>query len=77
MILPLESFFIPALFYQNGESYKTEVWMMNHTEKVEKLLRDYGYPEEAISLLIREISPLSYDKVAKLILPYPDITAGK
>ncbi|MDQ0862289.1 hypothetical protein QFZ72_005887 [Bacillus sp. V2I10] len=51
--------------------------MMNNTEKVEKLLRDYGYPEEAIPRLVREIGPLSYEKVAKLIMPYPDITAGK
>lgn len=51
--------------------------MMNNTEKVEKLLRDYGYPEKALPRLVREIGPLSYEKVAKLIMPYHDITAGK
>ncbi len=51
--------------------------MMNNIEKVEQLLRDYGYPEKAIPRLVREIGPMSYEKVAKLIMPYHDITAGK
>jgi hypothetical protein len=50
---------------------------MDETKKMEKLLRDYGYPEEAIPRLIREISSMNYDRVRKLILPYNDITAGK
>ncbi|MDQ1005046.1 hypothetical protein QFZ28_005624 [Neobacillus niacini] len=50
---------------------------MDQIKKMEKLLRDYGYPEEAIPRLIREISSMNYDRVRKLILPYNDITAGK
>ncbi|NYE07209.1 hypothetical protein F4694_003994 [Bacillus niacini] len=50
---------------------------MEETKKMEKLLRDYGYPEAAIPRLIREISSMNYDRVRKLILPYNDITAGK
>jgi hypothetical protein len=46
-------------------------------ENVEQLLRDYGYPEEAIPNLLKEIGTLSYEKVEKLIMPYLDITAEK
>lgn len=48
---------------------------MEDTEKMEQLLREYGYPEEAIPRLLKEIGPVSYEKVEKLILPYHDITA--
>lgn len=50
---------------------------MDENKKMEKLLRDYGYPEKAIPRLMREISSMNYDRVRKLILPYNDITAGK
>jgi hypothetical protein len=50
---------------------------VENTEKKEKLLREYGYPEEAIPRLMEEISTMSYDRVRKLILPYNDITADK
>ncbi|MBO0959971.1 hypothetical protein J1P26_09565 [Neobacillus sp. MM2021_6] len=50
---------------------------MNHNEKMKKLLREYGYPEEAIPRIMQEISSMSYDRVKKLILPYNDITADK
>ncbi|WP_191991982.1 hypothetical protein [Bacillus aerolatus] len=46
-------------------------------EKVERLLRDYGYPEEAIPNLLKEIGTLDYEKVEQLIMPYHDITADK
>jgi hypothetical protein len=50
---------------------------MEHNEKMEQLLRDYGYPEQSIPRLVQEISSMSIDKVKKLILPYNDITADK
>lgn len=50
---------------------------LNHNEKMKKLLREYGYPEEAIPRIMQEISSMSYDRVKKLILPYNDITADK
>jgi hypothetical protein len=50
---------------------------MEEMKKMEKLLRDYGYPEKAIPRLMREISSMNYDKVKKLILPYNDMTAGR
>jgi hypothetical protein len=46
-------------------------------KKMEKLLRDYGYPEKAIPRLMKEISSMNYEKVKKLILPYNDMTAGR
>jgi hypothetical protein len=50
---------------------------MEEMKKMEKLLRDYGYPEKAIPRLMREISSMNYEKVKKLILPYNDMTAGR
>lgn len=50
---------------------------MDEMKKMEKLLRDYGYPEKAIPRLVREISSMNYDRVKKLILPYNDITANR
>lgn len=50
---------------------------MDEIKKMEKLLRDYGYPEKAIPRLVREISSMNYDRVKKLILPYNDITANR
>ncbi|MEH6993167.1 hypothetical protein V7075_10665 [Neobacillus drentensis] len=50
---------------------------MDENKKMEKLLRDYGYPEKAIPRLMREISSMDYDRVKKLILPYNDMTAGR
>lgn len=50
---------------------------MEEIEKMEKLLREYGYPEKAIPRLLREISTMNYDRVKKLILPYNDMTAGR
>ena len=42
---------------------------MDKNVKMEKLLRDYGYPEEAIPRLMKEISTMNYDRVEKLIPP--------
>lgn len=50
---------------------------MDNAEKKEQLLRHYGYPEEAIPRLLKEIEVLSYEKVEKLILPYHDIVDDK
>ncbi|MBT2698552.1 hypothetical protein ACSU6B_21555 [Neobacillus sp. C211] len=50
---------------------------MVHNEEKEKLLRDYGYPEQSIPRLVQEIDSMSLDKVKKLILPFNDITADK
>lgn len=50
---------------------------LDHKEKMKKLLREYGYPEESIPRLMQEIGSMSYDRVKKLILPYNDITADK
>jgi hypothetical protein len=49
---------------------------MEDIEKMEQLLREYGYPEKAIPRLVKEIGPVSYEKVEKLILPYHDITVN-
>jgi hypothetical protein len=46
-------------------------------ENVEQLFRDYGYPEEAIPNLLKEVGTLSYEEVEKRIMPYHDITADK
>ena len=50
---------------------------MVQNEEMEKLLREYGYPEESIPRLVQEIHSMSLDKVKKLILPYNDITSDK
>jgi hypothetical protein len=50
---------------------------MENIEDMEKLLRDYGYPEKAIPRLLKEIRTMRFDKLEKLILPYNDITADK
>ncbi|MEH7180328.1 hypothetical protein [Neobacillus vireti] len=50
---------------------------MDKHKKMEKLLRDYGYPEKAIPRLMQEISTMNYDRVEKLILPYNDFTANR
>jgi hypothetical protein len=50
---------------------------MEKFEKMENLLREYGYPEKAIPRLMKEISTMNYDRVEKLILPYNDITANR
>jgi hypothetical protein len=50
---------------------------MEEFKKMEKLLRDYGYPEKAIPRLMKEISTMNYDRVRKLILPYDDMTANR
>jgi hypothetical protein len=50
---------------------------MDNAEKMKQLLRDYGYPEDAIPRLLKEIGTLSYEKAEKLILPYHDITADR
>ncbi|WP_180954925.1 hypothetical protein [Bacillus sp. V3-13] len=46
-------------------------------ENIEQLLRDYGYPEEAIPDLLKEISNLGYEKAEQMIMPYHDITADR
>jgi hypothetical protein len=46
-------------------------------KNIEQLLRDYGYPDESISKLTKEIGTMSYDQVEKRIMPYHDITADK
>ncbi|WP_180955576.1 MULTISPECIES: hypothetical protein [Bacillus] len=46
-------------------------------ENIEQLLRDYGYPEEAIPDLLREMSNLGYEKAEQMIMPYHDIIADR
>lgn len=46
-------------------------------KNIEQLLRDYGYPDDSIPNLLKEIGTMSYEQVEKLIMPYHDITADK
>lgn len=50
---------------------------MEKEGKMEDLLREYGYPEDAIPILLEKIGPLSFEKVEKLIKPYQGITVDK
>lgn len=43
---------------------------MDNMEKIERLLRQKGYPEKEIPRLLQKIGILTYEKVEKLILPY-------
>lgn len=49
---------------------------MEEKEEIIKLMREHGYPEQAIERLINGISDLSYEEVKMRILPYQDITAN-
>lgn len=46
-------------------------------ENIKQLFREYGYPDESIPNLMKEIGTMSYEQVEKLIMPYHDITADK
>lgn len=61
----------------SGITKKKEVCLMDNIEMREQLLRDYGYPEEAIPNLMKEIGTLSNEEMEMLIMPYKDITADK
>lgn len=42
---------------------------------IDKLLLEYGYPQNRIPYLKKEITSMNYEEVEKSILPYHDITA--
>jgi hypothetical protein len=46
-------------------------------EQIEQLFREYGYPEESISRLIKEYGSLSYEEVEKRIMPFKDMMADQ
>lgn len=50
---------------------------MDNTEKLEQLLREYGYPKQAIHRFIQEVEELDFEEVKKQIMPYRDITAHR
>lgn len=46
-------------------------------EKLDELLREYGYPQEAISRFMKETEELDFEEAKKRIMPYRDITADR
>lgn len=50
---------------------------MENMEDKEQLLREYGYPEEAIPNILKEIEAMSNKEAEMLIMPLQDITADK
>ncbi|WCK53435.1 hypothetical protein PP175_19090 [Aneurinibacillus sp. Ricciae_BoGa-3] len=50
---------------------------MDDAVKRIELLKDYGYPGEAIPSLLRQTEKYSYEKLKQIIEPYKDATTGK
>jgi hypothetical protein len=50
---------------------------MNNKENLEQLLREYGYPKDAIHRFMQQTEELDFAEVKKRIMPYQDITARK
>jgi len=50
---------------------------MDNLESLEQLLREYGYPEQAVHRFLNEAEGLDIEKIKKTIMPYRDITAHK
>ena len=50
---------------------------MDNKGKLEQLLREYGYPQQAIHRFIQEGEDLDFEEVKKQIMPYRDITAHR
>jgi hypothetical protein len=50
---------------------------MSNNENIENLLREYGYPENAIHHYIKEKANMDFEEIKKSIMPYRDITAKK
>ncbi|WP_159433408.1 hypothetical protein [Bacillus tuaregi] len=50
---------------------------MDNAENLKQLLRQYGYPEEAVNRFIKEAQGLELEEIRKTIMPYQDITAHK
>ncbi|TCN27203.1 hypothetical protein [Mesobacillus foraminis] len=50
---------------------------MDNKENLDILLREYGYPDEAINRFLSETSEMDYEEAKKLIMPYRDITADR
>ncbi len=50
---------------------------MDKAAKLNKLLRDYGYPPEAVNRFIKDTEELDYEDAKKRIMPYKDITAER
>ncbi len=48
---------------------------MNKKENLEQLLREYGYPDEAVSRFLTDNEEIDYEEARKRIMPYRDITA--
>ncbi|SEM11424.1 hypothetical protein SAMN05192533_10160 [Mesobacillus persicus] len=46
-------------------------------EKLDELLREYGYPQEAINRFMKETEELDFEEAKKRIMPYRDITADR
>ncbi|MEH6949605.1 hypothetical protein V7068_21700 [Bacillus sp. JJ634] len=46
-------------------------------EHIKQLLRDYGYPEEEIPNVLKELGTTDYEQIEKSIMPYRDITANR
>lgn len=50
---------------------------MDHQEKLNQLLREYGYPAEAISRFMKDSEELTFEEAKMRIMPYRDITADR
>jgi hypothetical protein len=50
---------------------------MDNKENLEQLLHKYGYPEQAIQSIMKDVDGLDYEEVKKRIMPYRDITARR
>jgi hypothetical protein len=50
---------------------------MDNKDKLDLLLREYGYPDEAITRFMEETQALDFEEAKKIIMPYRDITASR
>ena len=50
---------------------------MDKSKNLQQLLREYGYPEEAINRFMKDTSGMDYEEARKRIMPYHDITAER
>jgi hypothetical protein len=53
------------------------VFLMDDAVKRIELLKDYGYPGEAIPTLLRQTEKYSFETLKEIIEPYKDVITGK
>ncbi|MCM3584376.1 hypothetical protein M3182_01300 [Mesobacillus maritimus] len=50
---------------------------MDNKANLEQLLKEYGYPIEAIDRFMKDVESLDYEEAKQRIMPYKDITAER